>query len=36
MPLFWEVAPVLHLKGVKAHKVVRDTATWDFFGWDRE
>ena len=36
MPLYWEVVPVLALKGVKTQKVVRTHATGTFFEWDRE
>lgn len=36
IPLYWEVLPVLALKGVKTNKMVGVAATWNFFGWDRE
>lgn len=32
MPLYWQVNPVLALKGVKGF----DLDTWNFFGWDKE
>jgi len=35
MPLYWEVVPVLKLKGVKDHEG-GITQTWYFFDWDRE
>lgn len=35
IPLYWEVVPVLSLGGIKSHKVVKTTATWNFFEWDR-
>ncbi len=34
MPLYWEVAPVLKLKGVKDHEG-GITQTWFFFNWDK-
>lgn len=40
MPLYWQVVPVLALKGVRSHKMVSSTlgsaSTWNFFDWDRE
>jgi peptide/nickel transport system substrate-binding protein len=36
MPLYWEVAPVLSLKGIKAVRIADSTATWDMLAWDRE
>jgi peptide/nickel transport system substrate-binding protein len=35
MPLYWEVAPVLQLKGVKSHETGTVT-TWNFFTFDKE
>jgi peptide/nickel transport system substrate-binding protein len=35
MPLYWEVVPVLKLKGVKDHEG-GITQTWFFFDWDKE
>ncbi|HZT06720.1 MAG TPA: ABC transporter substrate-binding protein [Chloroflexota bacterium] len=35
MPLYWEVVPVLKLKGVKDHEG-GITQTWFFYDWDKE
>ena len=36
LPLYWEVAPVVLLKGVKGHPFVHSHATWKFYLWDKE
>lgn len=36
MPLYWEIVPVLALKGVTGPKVVRNEATQNFFRWNKE
>lgn len=36
MPLYWEVVPILAVKGVKGPKVVRNESTQNFFQWDKE
>jgi peptide/nickel transport system substrate-binding protein len=36
MPLYWEIVPVLALKGVKGPKAVHNEATHNFFTWDKE
>lgn len=36
MPLYWEVLPVLLLKGVKGQPYVHSRATWRFYEWDKE
>jgi peptide/nickel transport system substrate-binding protein len=39
MPLYWGVAPVLQLKGVRSHETVSAPATistWNFFDYDKE
>jgi peptide/nickel transport system substrate-binding protein len=36
MPTYWQLDPVLAVKGVKTHRVVGgNNATWNFFDWDR-
>lgn len=35
MPLFWAVAPVLQVKGVRSHETATVT-TWNFFEFDKE
>jgi peptide/nickel transport system substrate-binding protein len=35
MPLYWEVVPVLMLKGVRGPKAVRNEATHNIFEWDK-
>lgn len=35
-PLYWEVSPVLMLKGVRGPKVVRNEVTANIFEWDRD
>jgi ABC-type oligopeptide transport system substrate-binding subunit len=36
LPLYWEVAPVVLLKGVKGHPFVHSSSTWKFIEWDKE
>ena len=36
MPLYWEVVPVLTVKGVKTVRIADSTATWEMTAWDRE
>ena len=36
MPLWWNVEPTLMLKGVKGPILVRNTATWNIFDWNKE
>ncbi len=35
MPLYWDVEPVLQLKGVRSH-VTAYITTWNFFEFDKE
>lgn len=35
-PLYWEVAPILMLKGVKGPRAVRNQVTVNIFEWDKE
>jgi ABC-type oligopeptide transport system substrate-binding subunit len=35
MPLYWEIVPILAVKGVTGPKVVRNESTHNFFRWDR-
>jgi peptide/nickel transport system substrate-binding protein len=35
MPTFWEVVPILALKGITGPKVVRNEATANFYLWDK-
>ena len=35
MPLIWNVAPVLQVRGVKSHPTVSSTTTWNFFEFDK-
>jgi peptide/nickel transport system substrate-binding protein len=34
--LYWEVAPILMVKGVKGPRLVNSTGTWNIFEWDRD
>jgi peptide/nickel transport system substrate-binding protein len=36
IPLYWEVAPVLAVKGVQTHRMAGTNATWNFIGWNRD
>ncbi len=36
MPLYWEIVPILAVKGVAGPKVVRNEATLNFFRWQKE
>jgi len=36
MPLWWNTEPTLMLKGIKGPLLVRNTATWNIFDWDKE
>jgi ABC-type transport system substrate-binding protein len=36
IPLYWEVVPILALKGVKGPKVVRNESTANFYKWDKQ
>ena len=36
MPLYWEVLPVLKVKGVKDHITWVATSTWFFYDWNRD
>ena len=36
MPLWWNVEPTLMLKGVTGPILVRNTATWNIFDWNKE
>lgn len=35
MPLYWEVPPILMLKGITGPKVARNAATYNIIEWDR-
>ena len=35
MPLFWDIEPVVQLRGVKS-QVTGDITTWNFFAFDKE
>jgi peptide/nickel transport system substrate-binding protein len=36
MPLYWEVVPILMVKGVRGPVFYRQNASWNIFQWDRE
>ena len=36
LPLYWEVAPVVLVKGVTGHPFVHSNATWMFYQWDKD
>jgi peptide/nickel transport system substrate-binding protein len=36
MPLWWNTEPALLTKGTKGPLLVRNTATWNIFDWDKE
>jgi len=36
MPLWWNTEPALLQRGVKGPLLVRNTATWNIFDWDKE